>query len=413
MVPLAAGSLITDPMPPASPLRVCQVVPSLNRDTGGTATVVARLASALSEAGLESHLATLAYPGLGPMEPTPGVNLHVVPARWLARNLRGWSRPLRAELQRLAAGGLDVVHNHGVWMFPNAYARRAAVRAGVPLVISPHGMLDAWSLRRNQWKKNLAGWAYEHANLAAARLFHVTSAEEAATLRALGLRQPVALIPNGVDLPEVSTMSDREVIVRRLPALADRKWLMFMSRLHPKKGVLELLRAWVELAPQFPDWQLLLAGPDLDGHGETVRREMAALGLTGRVTMTGMLAGAEKTAALGNADLFVLPTHSENFGLVVAEALAHGVPVITTKGAPWSDLSASGSGWWIELNDRVLVTTLAEAMRLPVEQRRAMGQRGRALVREKYSWPVVAGQMKAVYHWLAGRGPQPECVQTA
>jgi glycosyltransferase involved in cell wall biosynthesis len=305
----------------------------------------------------------------------------------------------------------DIIHNHGLWMFPNFYARQAAVRAGIPLVLSPRGMLEQWSLGRSRTKKFVAWHLFERANLAAAALLHATSDPEASALRKIGLQQPIAVIPNGVDIPASDSLAGRELLERKYPELANRRWLLFLSRIHPKKGVAELLAAWREVESSFLDWQLVLAGPDLDGYSVTARKQASDLGINQRVTFTGMLAGPEKESALSNATLFVLPSHSENFGIAVAEALAAGLPAITTKGAPWQDLEISRCGWWIDLNHCVLVHCIATAMSLPPEELREIGQRGRALMAEKYSWKQVGEQMKRSYEWLLGSRPKPACVR--
>ena len=271
---------------------------------------------------------------------------------------------------------VGIVHNHGLWMFPNFYARQAAIAAGVPLVISPRGMLEEWALGRSRVRKALAWYLYERDNLQSAALFHATSEAEATSIRALGLQQPIAVIPNGIDMPDLSKSPDRKVLEARFPELAGKHWLLFLSRLHPKKGVTELLYVWSELSGLFPEWQLIIAGPDLDGYAENVKHEAGELGLGNRITLTGMLSGDDKTCAMANARLFVLPTHSENFGIVVAEALAHRVPVITTKAAPWNELLINNCGWWIDPGDSALEKTLHQAMQLPAEEHHAMGRRG-------------------------------------
>ncbi|MBI3878482.1 MAG: glycosyltransferase [Verrucomicrobia bacterium] len=394
-------------------LKVLQVVASLNRDTGGPAVSVSRLAAALAARGVESHLFALDYADLGPVAAAPGCTLHTRRAGPLARRARGFSPAARRELERLAADGFDLVHNHGLWMFPNAYARHAAQRARVPLVISPRGMLETWALQRSRAKKAVAWRWFERANLAAAKMFHATAAAEIASLRAAGLRQPVALVPNGVDLPDLAATPPRKILERRFPELAGKRWLLFMSRLHAKKGVAELIAAWRAAAGKFPDWHLVIAGPDLDGYGETIRRLVAEAGLAPRLTLTGMLAGDEKACALGHAGVFVLPTHSENFGLAIAESLAAGVPVITTRGAPWEELRTHDCGWWIETGAEPLIESLNVALPLADAARREMGRRGRELVERNYSWSHVAEQLTAAYAWCCDRGEMPPCVQRA
>jgi glycosyltransferase involved in cell wall biosynthesis len=167
---------------------------------------------------------------------------------------------------------------------------------------------------------------------------------------------------------------------------------------------------WREIEAAHADWHLVLAGPDLDGYGEAMRRRSAELGLGERVTFTGMLTGEEKSCALANAGLFVLPTHSENFGIAVAEALAHGVPTITTYAAPWASLRDVGCGWWIPDDETSLREALQTAMHLESAELRMMGERGRTMVAREYSWERVGGEMLCVYLWLMGRAARPACV---
>jgi glycosyltransferase involved in cell wall biosynthesis len=391
-------------------LRICQVVASINREVGGPAITVPRLTESLVRQGAKCKVITLDYKNLGSQTPIPGSELVSLHARWWTRRLRGWNPRLRALLVKEGAQ-TDLIHNHGLWMFPNFYARQAATRACIPLVLSPRGMLEQWSLRRSRTKKFVVWHLFERANLAAAALLHATSDAEASALRKLGLHQPIAVIPNGVDISASDSLPGRDLLERKYPELAHHRWLLFLSRIHPKKGVAELLAAWREVASRFPDWQLILAGPDLDGYGVTARKQASGLGISERVTFTGMLAGPEKESAFANSEVFVLPTHSENFGIAVAEALAFGLPAITTKGAPWHDLETYRCGWWIDLNHSVLVHCIATAMNLPPEELREIGQRGRALMEEKYSWKRVGEQMKRSYEWLLGSGPKPACVR--
>lgn len=390
-------------------LSALHVVASINRDVGGPAVSVPGLCAGLARSGVACTLATLDYAVHGPQLAPEGVRLASLPAGFVARKFRGWS-PAFVRLLAAEAARADLVHDHGLWMFTNLYARRSAQAARLPLVISPRGMLEAWSLGRSRARKWMAWRLYQERNLEAAALFHATGEAEAMSIRGLGLRQAVAVIPNGVQVPAAAALPGRGLLERRFPELAGRRWLLFLSRLHPKKGLLELVRSWQSLAPRFPEWRLVIAGPDLDGHGREVRSLIDSLALWRSITLAGMLEGEEKASALANAGALVLPTRSENFGIVVAEALAHGTPVVTTRGAPWGELESHRCGWWIEPGERPLAAALSEALALPSGQLKKMGLRGRDLAAARYSWDTAAARTKAVYEWLLGRGPRPACV---
>lgn len=392
-------------------LSVCQVVASINENVGGTSFAVTNLAQSLSEQNISSHIFTLDYYWEGKQISTKNVKLHSLTATKIAKYFRGWQPIASYELSKLAATELDLIHNHGLWMFPNMYARQAAVRNRIPLVISPEGMLESWSLN-NSWYKKMPAWLlYERQNLNSATAFQATSAEEVNSIRKLGYKQPIALIPNGVHIPTINEQANREVLSQNFPELSDKKWLLFLSRIHPKKGLDNLLYVWQSLANCFPEWHLIIAGSDLIGYQSELELLVDKLQLRQQVTFTGMLSGQLKYSALTNADLFVLPTHSENFGIAIAESLAYGVPVVTTKGAPWQELETYNCGWWIEDNQPALAIALAEAMKMSAQERQQMGSRGKNLVQAKYSWKAIAKDMASFYHWILNGGEPPSCMK--
>lgn len=388
----------------------CQVVASLNLRTGGPAVSVPALASRLPAHGFESWIATLDYPGLGPMAQAPRARTVAEGISPLGRRLRGWSPALSRKLRSLARTRVDIVHNHGLWMHPNVAARKAAAQACVPLVVSPRGMLEAWSMQFGAAKKRLAWMAYEGANLRAAAAFHATSPEEAESIRRAGLRAPVAMVPNGIDMAEFAAPPPREVLEGRFPDLRGRRWVLFLSRLHPKKGADILVEAWCRVAKEFPDAHLVLAGVDEARIGDGLRSALAAGDCADRATLAGALEGDEKRAALAHATVFALPSASENFGIAVAEALACGVPAISTRGTPWRELETERCGWWIERSVDAVAASLREALAMPEVDRLAMGARGARLIAGRYSLDEGAARMAAFYRWILGCGERPECV---
>lgn len=394
-------------------LSALHVVASINDEVGGPARSVPGLAQGMAALDVRTAIATLDYRKHGSQPDGSGVTIVSVPATTVTRVFRGWSPPFRNALARLAAGGYDLVHNHGLWMAPNAYARQVASAAGIPLVISPRGMLDQWSLRRRRLLKRLAWMAYERANFDAAVILHATSMDEAESIRVAGLRHPIAIVPNGVEMPHAGHRPLPDLLLTLYPQLVGKRWMLFLSRLHPKKGIADLLQAWSKVSAEFPDWHLIVAGPDLDGHRPALERECRALGVASAVTFTGMLHGDEKACAYANARLFVLPTYSENFGAAIAEALSYGVPVITTTAAPWACLTEIQGGWRIAPGAAPLGATLQDALRLPDDVLADMGMRGRDWLEAHISWSATSTTMKAVYEWVCGCGERPDCVVTA
>ena len=211
-----------------------------------------------------------------------------------------------------------------------------------------------------------------------------------------------AIIPNGIDLPEESAA----------PARASERTVLALGRIHPKKGLDLLIRAWANTASSETGWRLRIVGPTEAGYGDDLRALVRSLGLN-NVSMEGPIYGAAKTAALQEADLFVLPSRNENFGLVVAEALAAGTPVISSKGAPWAGLEREGCGWWVDHDVEPFAAALMGAMATPREALKAMGAKGRAWMERDFSWDRVAGDMLGVYHWLARGGDAPSHVRFA
>ena len=295
---------------------------------------------------------------------------------------------------RIRALAPDIIHVHGLW---RPHLHKVCVIARhlcIPYVISPRGMLEPWSLAQKRLKKTVARWLYQDKDLKCAAALHATAESEAEQLRKLGFVNPIIISPNGVNVPKSDAAANHDKTSRRV---------LFASRMHPKKGVMELVEAWNVVKPK--GWVCELVYTVNDGfeceYEERVKAKVRALGLDGCFIFTGALDDEEKWKAYGRADIFVLPTYSENFGIVVAEALWARVPVITTKGTPWHDLEDNKCGWWIEIGVEPLVKALSEVMRVSDAERCEMGERGRRLVEEKYTWNAVVKTMLEGYGRIA------------
>ncbi|MBO7720823.1 MAG: glycosyltransferase [Kiritimatiellae bacterium] len=294
-----------------------------------------------------------------------------------------------------AVEGWDIVHIHGLWDYRLHKVAAACRKAGVPYVISPRGMLEPWSLGRKRLKKRLARFIYQDRDLRGAAALHATAGREAAEFRRLGFDNPAIVAPNGVNAPASLPPKTRR----------EKKRALFLGRMHPGKGVPELVDAW--LRSGITGWECELvytaSGEAELGYEAAVKEKVRELHLEGDFIFTGPLDDDAKWTAYRRADLFVLPTYSENFGIVVAEALYAGAPVVTTKGTPWRELETERCGWWIDLPPaESLCAALRAAAELPREALDEMGARGRKLVEARYTWDGVCRAMLAGYERVVG-----------
>jgi glycosyltransferase involved in cell wall biosynthesis len=291
----------------------------------------------------------------------------------------------------------DVVHAHGLWLLPSAHAANGARRAGKPYMISPHGMLAPEALKFGIAQKRIFWWAHQRRALERATCLHAASEQEYRDIRALGLKTPVAIIPHGVE-PPAATQGSR-------PASGDRI-VLSLGRLHPIKGLDLLIAAWARIEKDHPGWRLQIAGPS-EGDYESALRGLAASAGLARIQFLGPRIGPEKAEIFAAASLFALPSRSENFALTVPEALSYCVPVIASKGTPWSALPEKGCGWWVGQDVEALAAALARAMRLPPDELRRMGERGRDWVAEEFTWEGIVRRLDAVYRWMRGDADAP------
>lgn len=383
-------------------------VGGLYSTANGVAWIMRDLAAALGRLGAPVRVCAAECIG----RPSVG-DIFERPTRWVAapgRWLGGLSVAPRLKpiLEREIAAA-DVVHNHSVWMLPNSYASRIAARLKKPVVFTAHGTLEPWALSHSAWKKRLAGWAFQNRDLERAACVHVNSHAEALGIRAYGLRQPVAVIPNGVNDAFLGPLPERRRFERAFPAVAGRRILLFMGRLHRKKGLEPLLRAWARLAPRFDDWVLAIAGPDA-GFEADVRRLIQQLGLTGAAVLTGSLEGEGRLEALGAADAFVLPSFSEGFSMAVLEAMAAGLPVLLTAGCNFAEAVDRNAAIEAECSIDGVEAALRRMLSFGDDELARMGRSAKALVAAGYTWPRVAQQTLRLYSWLVGRGPRPEFI---
>lgn len=291
---------------------------------------------------------------------------------------------------------ISLVHDHGMWLLANHRLAQWAKKKQVVRIVSARGMLEPWALQYKKYKKRLAWLVYQRRDLQRAHVIHATSDREAEHIRQLRVTAPIAIVPNGVYIPNLPPQ----------PQAASRRVALFLSRFHPVKGLPTLLDAWAIVEP--PGWELHIVGPDETGLRASLEKHPVAR--HGSVHFHQEVSDSEKWKWYQRADLFVLPTRSENFGLVVAEALGAGVPVITTKGAPWAILERECCGWWTEVSIQGLVSALQEATSKSSQDLKHMGERGRQLVATEYNWLDIGRRMARVYRWVLGHAERPQFV---
>lgn len=295
---------------------------------------------------------------------------------------------------------VDIYHIHGTWMYHGFAISQYANKEGIPYVVSPRGMLYPQALAHHAFLKKMMMILYQGGVFSRAACIQATCLEEMEHYRALGFKNPVAVLPNPINI--------NGVVERSIPDKSEFT-VGYLGRLHPRKRVERLIYAFGELREELKDSCLMIIGGGDEQYQNFLESEVRRLGLT-NVKFTGFLTGQEKDEAITNLSFLVVPSDFENFGNIVTEALVRGVPVIASKGMPWQELETYHCGWWINNDQKSINRCLLEAIALPLEERYKMGMNGKQLMRENYSVEVLGRKMKCLYEWLLNGGEKPEFV---
>ena len=360
-------------------MKILHYIPSLVISTGGVAAYISVLSAELGKL-VELHIVT-SYEDGKEVE-IPNAVVHRIRTGLLcyfsAKKILSELRP-------------DVVHINGCWQPQLLFFQRAAQSLRIPVVLSPHGMLEPWIVKRHYWtRKWPAIQLYQRGLVKHADYLHATAEKEKDNLLRLGWNARIAVIPNAVNIEELPLKYNWRT----------KRRIVFMSRLHVKKGIELLLEALSHLKPDLDGYEVIIAGEGEPDYVETLKKAAISFGLSEVVIFVGGVYGAEKVSLLQSADFFVLPTYSENFGIVVAEALACGTPVITTHGTPWKELEDYTCGWYIPIGVDALKRTIREAISVTEEKIECMGRNGRKLVEKEYTDKSVASSFLEMYSFL-------------
>lgn len=364
---------------------VVHLVTDLRQKAGGIAAVVPALAGALRDQGIENRFVTcMQDPDFEWRDSTT-----CVPLGW-ATNRAALSNLIRRALQDIPRGYQIVLHSHGLWHMLNNAGARLASREGLASLVSIHGMLLPWARSHKKLRKDIAWLLYQRRDLIRVDGVHVTSQAEADILAGVVLPERLHTIQFGVALPETTPPIPKDTSV---------KTLLFLGRLHPVKNLEALIRAFVRAGPDA--YRLRLVGPEEDNYRTTLAALIDELGAGDRIEMSGPAYGVEKEREIASAHAVILPSFTENFGSVVAEALAMGRPVIASTGTPWQALETERCGWWVAPDIASLTQTIEALVKTPVAELAAMGARGRAHVTRDLSWNSTAKRMADLYTTLA------------
>ena len=382
--------------------RWLQVLSHIDPRYGGLSAAVPALAASLTRSGFHISVAAFTAP-----------DEHAQPGELAAGQLSCWPlgrRPwLNAHLRasfRSTLSLADAVHIHGLWEQSTAQAAATARSLQIPYILSAHGMLEPWALNNKRLKKQIYTALVERRNVGRAACLHALTEAEARHYIRFGARSPIAVIPNAIEVPSVATP---DPFLDRFPVVRGRRIILFLARLHPKKGLDLLVDAWSRVASHYPEAHLVIAGADFENTRAGIEAQVSSLQLSDSVLFTGMLDHCLKWSALAAAEAFVLPSLSEGLSVGALEAMGMGVPVLITEPCNMPAVREFRTGWQIQPNVPELTAALQQILANSPQRNAHIGGRAAELVRTRFSWPVVSRQFTELYHWVQG-GPQPASV---
>jgi len=413
-------------------IKSAHLTASISRKAGGLFDAVSRLVQSQKQQGMDVKVFGLldefAGEDLKAWNPVP---VAAFKPSW--PNLIGRSPKFFEALNDFAP---DISHTHGLWLYPGITVKNYSRKNNRPYLVSPHGMLDPWAMKNSRWKKQIAWRLFEQEHLRGARCLRALCVSETNSIRQLQLKNDIAVIPNGIDLPENGRWkSEGGNPPWKNHVEPGRKTLLYLGRIHPKKGLVNLLKAWAE--SQKPEvrsqksekWVLAIAGWDQGGHEAElkrlcdelkipfadIRKEKAESGkqkadFPPSVVFLGPQFNGNKAACYRHCDAFVLPSFSEGLPMVVLEAWANSKPVIMTPECNLPEGFQAGAALKVEATEAGMVAGLNELQRMTDNERTAMGSRGHDLVVERFTWSRVAQQLQSVQEWVLGGGAKPGCI---
>lgn len=377
-------------------MKVLHIAASLSSKWGGPTRVIIGLTEALSKKGVKvSIFAPMAKNEKRFLDKPKGVNIRLFRKSFPSKFWTSYS-PSLANTLREVVFGYDLLHIHEIWHHPHFAAYRAAKSAKKHFMVTIHGELEPWCLHHKAFKKKIYSALIQERILEEASALHAINEEEVKHISTFVHNENVVLVPNAVNAQEYENLPPGEWIEDRYPKLRDKRVILFLGRIHPQKGLDILARAFNVVLKEHNDTQLVIVGPDNDNYKREIIKILSSQNTIHRTTFTGTLMGDMKLAALGRANIFVLPSYSEGFSISTLEAMACGLPVVITKGCNFPEVEKTGAGWVCDADVHDVSKALIELLRDPA-MCKEMGKKGKRLVTEKFTWDRVADKMLTTY----------------
>lgn len=373
-------------------MKILSFISSLDINSGGPARSVPMLVKGLAEFGVDVILMTIR---------SENMNIHALEGTTAKLKVLEPSSSRKEIAQYLKDEKFHLIQIQSMWDLPYHKVMVEARRLGIPYIVTPRGMLEPWSLSQKKWKKKLAWWLYQRNDVQKSACVFTTAEMEAEHVRELGITTCRAVIPNGIETDAYPCKASIDIV---------KKQVLFLSRVHVKKGIELLFEAWKRILPDYEDWQLLVIGNGEAGYIHSLENWAKSLGVKDSIKILPPVFGDAKINVYQESALFCLPSFSENFGMVIAEAMSCGTSVITTTNCPWEILNETKTGWCVDLSVDNLERALREALTMSPTDLYEMGQKASKLIYENFDYRNVTRKTLKLYEWLLNGGEKPEYV---
>ena len=373
-------------------MKILSFISSLDLNGGGPSRSVPMLVKGLAELGVDVTLMTIR---------STNMNIHALEGTTAKLKVLEPSFSRKEIAQYLKSEKFNLIQIQSMWDWPYHKVMVEARKLGIPYIVTPRGMLEPWSLSQKKWKKKLAWWLYQRNDVQKSVCVFTTAKMEAEHVTNLGITTCKAVIPNGIETDSYPCKTSVDVV---------KKQVLFLSRVHVKKGIEVLFEVWKLIHPDYEDWQLLVIGNGEAEYIHSLENRVECLGLKESIKILPPVFGNDKIQIYQESALFCLPSYSENFGMAIAEAMSCGTPVITTTNCPWNILNDTKTGWCIDLNVDNLERALREALSMNPTELYDMGQKASKLIYENFDYRNVTRKTLKLYEWLLNGGEKPEFV---